>query len=182
MAFRYYDNLLSGSGPALVSEIINNSVAIEPGDAVRTYNAGYVALATEANAIKGIVHAVLDDLGRSLAPERDTQAELGDATIASGVVTVGGDNTTDDAHRALIDISPFSRYSADVTGTIGTTNSSNLPGANIDADDENTIDETTAVRTASGQFYGWGTDPNDSGNIIVSIRESEIFGSTAVYG
>jgi len=182
MAFAYKTNLLGNSHPVLRKVIANNSIAVQPGDAVDCYNAGFARLATAGNAIFGIVHAVVDRYGRGVLPEEDSRVEAGDWTVASGVVTVGSDNTTDDQIALLCDVSQYSIYSADVTGTIGTTNNSDKVGANIDVTDEDDLAETSAVRTISGQFYGWGTDPDDSGNILCSIRESEIFGGTPNYG
>lgn len=177
MAFKLKRGLLGNSSPVLRKVIIDNSDDIAIGDAVKVYNAGDAEKLTAGKPIFGIVHAIVDQYGRSILPQQHTQAEVGDWTVASEVITVGSDNETDDKVAVICDVSLDTIYSGDVTGTIGTTVSSNKPGASIDVDDEDSLDETSATRTGSAQFFSWGTDPDDSGNLLVSIKESERTGT-----
>lgn len=182
MAFAYFDSFIGH--PILIEGLIDDSEEIEPGDAVTAVAKGYVEIAAAGESVLGIVTAIRDSRGRTLLPERDTAAELGDATIASGVLTAGSDNTTDNKHYAIVDVSPFTRWSADFTGTLGTTANSGRGFCFADLTDENDIAESTATRGGTAQFYVWGTntnatnpatDPNSTTKVIVSISESEPF-------
>ena len=180
--FKYKRGLRSNSSPVLVEVIIDNDDAISVGDMVKCYNAGNAEAATAAVPIFGVVHAIVDKYGIGIKPEKATMATVGDATVATGLdgaVTVADDNETVDLIKAVVDISRESIYSGDVTGTIGTTNSSEKLGASINLADKENIDETTATRSGQAQLYGWGTDPDDTGNLLVSIMESERYGGAA---
>jgi len=69
-----------------------------------------------------------------------------------------------------------------VSGTIGTTVDSELPGARLDinsaGNNEDELLESTATRTIStpATHYSHGVDPNDSGNLLVSVNMSEMYG------
>jgi hypothetical protein len=43
----------------------------------------------------------------------------------------------------------------------------------MDLADETQLDESTALRNATGQFYCHGVDPDDSTRILCSIMEHE---------
>lgn len=163
MAFKFKKSLSGNSAPVLVRVIIDNSDVIQLGDAVKVYNAGNAEVAATGNPLAGFVHAVVDKNGLQPAPDSGT----------TDTWTVEADNETDKELAVLIDLSLDSIYSGDVDGTIGTTGTSNKMGCSLDLTDENSIAETSATRIISAQLYGWGTDPDDSGNLLVSIKESE---------
>lgn len=163
MAFKFKKSLTGHAAPVLTRVIIDNSDVIQLGDAVKVYNAGNAEVATAARPIAGFVHAVVSSTGLQPTPDTGT----------TDTWTVASDNETVAQIACLIDMSTDSIYSGDVDGTINTTNSSAKQGASFDLTDENSIAETTALRNSAGQLYGWGTDPDDSGNLLVSIMESE---------
>jgi hypothetical protein len=106
------------------------------------------------------------------------------AGTASGndVRQVTTDATNSDGYYAFVDISKDSVYSAEVSGTLGTTNDSDLPGARLDINSAGAeygqLLETTATRTIGtpANFYSLGKDPNDSTRLMVSLAMSEIEG------
>ncbi|MHA1401844.1 MAG: hypothetical protein ACTSQE_15955 [Candidatus Heimdallarchaeaceae archaeon] len=159
--------------------IIDNSEDLQIGDLVKCIN-GNLEKVTAGDRIFGVVIDIVDKNGASIW---GSTAITGSATITnadnpkSSVVTVASDNETVDLIAAKVDVSPFTIYTADITGTMDTTNSSSKPGALVDATDENDVDETTATRTYTdgGQLYCWGVDPDDSTRMLVNINESEVF-------
>ncbi len=179
MSFSYKKSLRGNSAPVLVSVIIDNSDDIEVGDMVKCYNAGNAEKATAGMPIFGVVHAIVDKYGNSIAPEKQSKAVMGSATESSGVITVASNNETVDKIAVLCDVSVDSIYSATVDGTINTTNSSAKLGAYMDLTDENSVNETTATRSGVANLYGWGTDPENSSNLLVSICESELHAGMA---
>jgi len=179
MSFSYAKTLRGNSAPVLKTVIIDNDDDIAIGDMVKVFNAGNAEKLSAGVAIFGVVHSVVDKYGNSLTPQLTTKATQGSATIASGVVTVASDNETVDKISVQVDVSQESIYSGDVTGTIGTTNSSEKVGAAFNVDSESTIDETSSVRNGQAQLYGWGTDPADSTRLLVSILESELSAGAA---
>lgn len=164
MAFKYHKSLQGAGAPALVRVIIDNSDTITLGDMVRVYNAGDAEVAAAGKPIFGVVHAVVNKAGQRPTPDSGT----------TDTWTVAADNETVAQLAVLVDPSPLSIYSGAQDGTVGTTNSSQKPGAAFDLADEATISETSAVRTGQAQLYGHGVDPNASTRILVSILESEM--------
>lgn len=80
--------------------------------------------------------------------------------------------------EALVDISIKSVYSVPADATIGTTNSSNLPGINIDAASGGlTLSETSAQAAGTtAAFFSYGADPDTTApdnSLLVSIQESQ---------
>lgn len=178
MAFKYHDSLNGNSHPVLVKVIIFDGAAMQPGEMVTTAANGFAEALGAGEAIFGVVHAVVDKYGKGVAPEKDSTASLGTGTLSSGVFTASTANEATDKVAVLVDVDPYSRYSGDVTGTIGTTPTTT--GAYIGtmfevASGGLTITETSGHRSTLQQLYSWGTDPNDSGNLIVNIKESEVF-------
>jgi len=188
MAFRLSRYAVAGTGPSYQTVVIDNSDVIEVGDYVKMRN-GNLEVVTAGDAGSGVVVDVVNSNGLSLAPEQGSIASAGSATISSGVVTVASDNETVDLIAAKIDMSPFAVYSATVTGTINTTATSAKPGAYINTDDENSIDETTATRTigTGGQFVTFPSltpangarDDNDTTRLLVVINEHEFWNNGA---
>lgn len=167
MAFKFKKSLSGNSASVLVRVIIDNSDVVQLGDAVKVYNAGNAEIATAGAPLAGFVHAVVDANGLQPTPDTGT----------TDTWTAAATNETVAQWAVLIDMSLDSIYSGDVDGTIGTTVTSNKMGISVDLTDENSIAETSATRTATAQLYGWGTDPDDSGNLLVSIKESERTGA-----
>lgn len=164
--------------PMIRTVIMDQDEALRIGDSVKWLNGNLEAV--NANAAAGIVIDIVDKNGASIW---GSTAIIGSATLTNkstpnlSVVTVAGDNETIDQIAAKIDISPFTIYSADISGIMNTTLSSNKPGGWVDGSDQRTIDETTHTRTIGngGVFQNHGVDPDDSTRMLVSIHESEIF-------
>ncbi len=124
-----------------------------------------------ATPIKGIVVAIVNADGQPFVKAARTAgtADTPDTTSVTG----------DGTQYVILDTNVNSKYSAQVNGTIGTTNSSGKVGARVDIDSANTdygrVLETTATRTVGtpANFYVHGTDPQDSDRLIVSIALSE---------
>jgi hypothetical protein len=172
-----------GAERNLESVIINNSTTVTVGDVVEAYTNGYLTNGTAAVPIKGVVHAIVEGSANqnksSLPPIQGANVAGTAISPATNAVTTAADNTTTGKYWAIIDTSNHSLYSAEVNGTLGTTNSSNLLGAKIDVDSANSdygrLLETTATRTVGtpANFYSHGVDPQDSTRLIVSIALSE---------
>jgi len=108
-------------------------------------------------------------------------------TAKSSKVTSVATSTTD-TYYGHVDASRFTKFTALVSGTLGTTNESDFAGARIDVDSSNTtydqLLETTATRTIGtpANFYSHGIDPGGpsqalaSANLLVSISMSELEG------
>lgn len=161
--FTYVKSLTGVGAPPLTRVIIDNSDTVQIGDLVKTYNAGNAEVATAARPLAGFVNTITTSGGLSASYDTGT----------ADTFTAASDNETVAQVAVLIDMSIDSIYSGAVDGTIGTTNASGKIGASFDITDENSIAESTALRNAQGQLYGWGTDPNNSARILVSIMESE---------
>ena len=180
MAYVYKKSLLANSGPTLIRFTIQDSETLTIGDLVSIATNGAAMLMDSASAaIAGVVHDIIDNDGNSVF---GSIATLGGATVSGGnTVTVDASNVGGENISVLVDVSKFSIYSALVTGTVGTTTSSNLPGGWINsATTGDRVTETSHTRTVAtgGHLKGWGVDPDDSTRILVSINESEIFDPT----
>ena len=176
MALNYVGSR-NGSGRSITEPIvIKTGDTIAVGDAVVTYTAGIAEVPTAAEPFRGIVVALTDSNGVPLAKGTRAAGSADTSDVSS--------DTGDGTQYVQLDTNVNSIYSAQVNGTIGTTNSSNLQGAGIDIDSANTdygrVLETTAVRAIGTptNFYSYGTDPRDSTRLLVSIALSE---ETSVY-
>lgn len=161
-----------------VVQILGNSITVPIGILVEG-RSGFAVLNTVGHAILGVVVGLIDANGNSVF---GSLAALGGATVSgspsSGSVVTGGSNQTADFIAARIETSKKAIFSADVTGTIGTTTTSNLQGGWINpATGSLTVDETTQTRTiTTGRtLKNWGTDPYDSTRLLVSINSSELW-------
>jgi len=179
MTFDYRGSKNGGATRNLVPVVINDSITVVPGQAVETYSVGYANSTTAAQPMAGIVHSIVRGNAGYL-PEVTAEHTAGAAnTSDKTTVTTAADNTTTKKYAAFIDFSEDSLYSAEVSGTVGTTVDSELRGARIDVDSANTtytrLLETTATRTIGtpAQYYSHGTDPEDATRLIVSLGMSE---------
>ena len=175
-----YKRTIGGVGRKLEKVLLGSSLAFSVGDAVETTTTGVALRATAGKPFLGVIASICDKDG---LPIKSTNPVAGTASgTDTRTKTTGAANTT---IYAMVDVSRDSVYSADVTGTIATTNDSNLRGCRIDIDSAGTefgkVLETTATRTegTEANFYGHGTDPDDSGNLLVSIALHEFNAETA---
>lgn len=170
-----YKRTIGGVGRKLEKVLLGSSLEFNVGDVVETMSTG-VALRGEAGKpILGVIASICDADG---LPIKSTNPVAGTASgTDTRTVTTGAANTT---YYAMVDIGNDTVYSADCNGTVGTTNDSDLRGCRIDIDSSGSsfgqVLETTATRTegTEANFYGHGVDPDDSGNIMVSIALSEL--------
>ena len=176
MAFVLYGTLSPNEGRMLIggttvpqSTIIVASGAMQLGDKVEivadsnTVQTG--AGSTAGNPPLGICVAVCDRNGIAVDPDAGT---LDTFTVSSTNVTDATKNI-----YAVVDISTNTLYTVPLDATAGTTTGSDMMGytfntlsSNGDQLDENTA---TAITTASGEFFSWGIDPNNSSNAIVNM-------------
>lgn len=163
----------------LVTVIVANSQTLSIGQLV-TYRTGFATIdSTAASAIGGVIVDFVDANGNSVF---GSLAALGSATVSgspsSGTLVAGGSNQTVDLISARIETSKKVIFSADVTGTINTTNTSATQGGWANpTTGALTVDETTHTRTITTlrTLKGWGTDPEDSTRLLVSISSSELW-------
>ena len=171
MAFRFVGSLDPHGGPLLRSEIISDSITIAELDSVQV-TSGFIALGTTGSLVFGHVKALIDNDGVSPLTTGIAGSSIGSYI---GTFLTAADNTTVGLYEAQCDISKTTLYSVDPDATIGTTTGSDLLGYHTDIADEITTDENTAA-TTTAQYTIWGVDPADSGNQIVSVYESQVFG------
>lgn len=171
MAFNYVGSR-NGSGQTLTKPVvIKTSEVVAVGDAVETYSTGTVENGIAATPIKGILVAITTATGKPIVNSTHTAGTAHSPDTASV--------TADGTQYGVIDTNINSLYSATVSGTIGTTNSSDKVGARLDVDSANTtygqLLETTATRTVGtpANFYSHGVDPQDSTRLIVSLAIPE---------
>lgn len=175
-----YKRTIGGVGRKLEQVLLGSSLAYAVGDLVETMSTG-VALRGEAGKpVLGVIASICDVDG---LPFKSTNPVAGTASgTDTRSVTTGAANTT---YYAMVDVSNNTVYSADVNGTVGTTVDSELRGCRIDIDSAGSsfgqVLESTATRTegTEANFYCHGVDPDDSGNILVSIALSEFDAETA---
>ena len=190
MPLKYKRSLLANTGPSLQTVIIDNSDVISVGDCVQIRNGNLEVIGVGA-AMAGVVVDIVDKSGNSVSPKLGTLASLGTATrSAAGAVTVAADNETVDQIACKIDVSPFSVWSASVTGTLGATVASK-PGASysIVSGTPGTVDETTGSRTITATKTlisvpslnpaNGALDDDDTTRLLVKIGTSELFDNWA---
>jgi len=175
-----YKRTIGGVGRKLEQVLLGSSLAFAVGDAVETLSTGVALRATAGAPLLGVIASICDADG---LPIKSTNPVAGTASgTDTRSVTTGAANAT---YYAMVDVSNNTIYSADVTGTVGTTVDSELRGCRIDIDSAGSafgkVLETTATRTegTEANFYCHGVDPDDSGNILVSIALSEFDAETA---
>lgn len=173
MTFQLYKQ---HGNPQIVEYIIANSEVITMEDMVLAKTNGFALRLTAGAAVVGVVVGIIDARGNDVF---SPIATLGTATVNSSTrtVTVAADNQTVDQIKVQVNTSKEAIYSATVTGTMNTTSASNTQGGWVNADDEDSVDETTHTRTITAQRHlkGWGFDPNNTARMLVSIRDSEVW-------
>lgn len=157
--------------PVLRSNILANSVTFIESDSVK-FASGFVALGTAGALVLGHIVSIST---KGLVGVGSTGVAGASFGSFVGSFLTSSTNQTVEKNKANVDISKFSLYSAAENATIGTTTGSNLAGYTQDLADARTLNESTAL-TTTGQYMGWGVDPNNSANPIVNIFESQIFG------
>lgn len=167
---------IGGVGQKLLKVKLGNSQTFEVGDVVDTYNSGVADLAGAAQPILGVIVSFVDEQG----------IPLPDSTVAAGSETgvtqrsVTTDASNSDGYYAMVDVSEDAVYSAEVSGTLGTNNDSDLPGCKIDINSAGSeygqVLESTATRAVAttANFYSLGKDPRDSSRLLVKIASSEL--------
>lgn len=171
MAFKLAGSLNPHGGPILRSIIVANSRQVSELDALEV-TSGFATTGTAGTLLLGHAKAIVTNGGVGV----DNTGVAGSATGSFvGTYTFSSTNQTSEKVRVMVDVSKATLYSADPDATIGTTTGSNLLGYHTDLIDEDSTDEDTAT-TGTAQYAIHGTDPLDSGNQIVNIYESVIFG------
>ena len=168
--FTTVGSLEAYGAPVLRREVITNSVVSTVGDSLKVAS-DFIALGTAGAAVFGHLNGHADDAQVGLTSTGVAGAELGSYT---NTYTVASDNQTVAQVAAVCDISKKTLYSADADAALGTTTGSDLSMYHMDLVSEEQLDESTAATTAA-QYLTWGVDPNDSGNAVVSIFESQVF-------
>jgi len=169
--FTKVGSLEAFGAPVLRREVITNSVTSTIGDSLKVAS-GFIALATAGDAVFGHLNGHADAEQVGMTTTGAAGAELGSYT---NTFVTASNNQTVAQITAVCDISKKTLYSADADAALGTTTGSDLPMYHMDLVSEHTLDESTAA-TTSAQYLTHGVDPNDSGNAIVSIFESQVFG------
>lgn len=177
MAFEPRGSIDGQEGRVKVLVQLADSQTVQVGDVIETYSTGKGTLGTADLPVLGVVMDICYANGQVIKKTGPVAGTAYTENVTSQATGTGGE------YYAHVDISKNSLYSAAVSGTLGTTNSSNLRGCWVDVDSGNTeygqVLETTATRTAHsatggmGTFYSHGVDPNDSSRIIVSIANHE---------
>ena len=157
--------------------VIKDSSTLAVGEWCKSYdNAGYVARGTKEVAGTGFVCAIGKGQGQ-LPPVKGDHTAGSTNTSDTTTVTTAADNTTTRLYWALVDESILSVYSAQVNGTLGSTNGSPTVtgqrggGISVDSDGSNwgKVLETTHTRTLGDidNFSVIGVDPDDTSRLLV---------------
>ena len=166
--FKKVGSLDPHGGSILRTEILGNSLSANVGHAVDC-NEGTLRLGTAAALIFGHIDGFTTNAG--MAPT--TNGNSGNFTMWFLTTAT---NASIAKMKAQVDISHYSLYTADPDATVNTTYGSGKLGFHTDIPTGGEFtDEDTAVETTA-QYFIHGLDPDDSGNVIVNIKESEIWG------
>ena len=177
MSFIYFKTS-GGNRQDIHHKKLANSITANVGDVYKSYDqdtnlATYGAAATP---ILGILQEIVDSNYNPIVSSTVTAGTAKSSRVTSQATGTGG------TYYAMIDASRFSKFSATVSGTLGTTNESDYAGARLDVDSSNTsygqLLETTATRTIGtpANFYSHGTDVRNTARLVVSISMSELEG------
>ena len=181
MALKYRYNLFESGGRMLRKFVLDASTDFQVGDVVMAGTGGEgfegeVLTATAGLRLVGVIQAIITKNG--VSPSSD-----GCSGAFIDAYRTPANNETGLQISALVDVSPFSVYSADLDDTIGTTTGSNKAFYYLDLDTgvaNHQLNEAsaTAPSTGSGQFVSHGLDPQDTNNLLVSIHESFLTGDS----
>ena len=182
MSLKFKTSQLGANGIMLRKFVLDASVDWQVGDVVtggtggEGFNGEVVVLATSSLNVVGVIEAIITNAG--VAPSNNG---CGGAFVDQ--YRTAANNETAAQVSALVDVSPFSIYSADLDNTIGTTTGSNRAFYyfNIDSGSANhQLDEASAKApsTGAGQFVSHGVDPEDTNNLLVSINRSFMLNDT----
>lgn len=172
MAFRNKGSLNPHGAPVLRYATLANSITVTENDSMKIDADGFLALGTAGVAVFGHVVGLTKKEGTGLVTDGSAGADVGSF---QGTFATASDNETVDQVKGVCDISQFTLWSAELSGTIGTTTGSDQMGVHFDLTDEDTLDETSST-DSSAQYYSWGQDPEaGTGYAIVNIFESEVF-------
>lgn len=171
-----FKSTIGGVGRKLTKPLLcADSQTLSVGDSVKTdTTSGEIIYGAAALPTLGVIAAFVTADGMPIKqdnPVAGTASGVDARTVATG---------TDGATYVLVDFSNQTVYSAEVSGTIGTTVNSEVIGARMDIDSANTdygrLLETTGTRTLGtpATFYCWGADPEDSTRMLVTIALSEL--------
>ena len=180
---KYRENLLGEGGRILRKVVLDASVDWQVGDVVsggtggEGFNGEVIVTDTASYHVVGVIQAIITDKGVSPSDNGCGGAFVDQYRTAAN-------NETAAKVSALVDISPFSVFSADLDDTIGTTTGSNRAFYyfNVDSGSANhQLDEASAKApsTGNGQFVSHGVDPQDTNNLLVSINRSFLIADTA---
>ena len=180
---KYRENLLGEGGRILRKVVLDASIDWQVGDVVsggtggEGFNGEVIVTDTASYHIIGVIQAIITDKGVSPSDNGCGGAFVDQYKTAAN-------NETAAKVSALVDVSPFSVYSADLDDTIGTTTGSNRAFYyfNVDSGSANhQLDEASAKApsTGNGQFVSHGVDPQDTNNLLVSINRSFLIADTA---
>ena len=165
-------------GRKIVLRELGVSQTFEVGDAIEVYTEGACTLGTAAQPLLGVIVSFADSKGNPL-PKPTLVAGTASGNDVREVTT---DASNSDGYYAFVDISKDTVYSAEISGTLGTTVDSDEPGARLDVNSAGAeygqLLETTATRTIGtpANFYSLGLDPNDSTRLMVTLAMSEMEG------
>lgn len=177
--FQFKYNLAGRTSGIQRSFIIADSATITIGDMVYL-NSGYIAVCPANNPIMGVVVGFTDKDGIDLVSSKLTLTGSGASyTASTKTVVAGSDNTSTDYLRAIIDVDPFSVWSAAPDAAIGTDDESDKVGCYCDlvATAGDQPDESDAG-TGQQQLFIWGVDPENSSNGLYSIAQHQLWGWT----
>ena len=180
---KYKFDLTGSGGRMLRKYVLDASIDWQVGDVVsgatggEGFNGEVLVSDTASYHIVGVIEAIITNAG--VAPSNNG---CGGAFVDQ--YRTAANNETAAQVSALVDISPFSVYSADLDDTIGTTTGSNRAFYyfNIDSGSANhQLDEASAAAPTTGgahQFVSHGLDPEDTNNVLVSINRSFMLNDT----
>ncbi len=168
MPFKKIGSLDPHGGPILRTELLGNSVIAVVGRAVDS-NEGSLQLSTAGALIYGHIDGIVDKYG--ISPT--TNGNSGNFTMFFLTTSTNG---TVAKMKAMCDISKYSLYSVDPDATIDTTVGSGKFGYHTDLVTGGDYTDEDTVVTGTAQYFIHGVDPSDSGNQVVNIKESDVFG------
>ena len=175
MSFDYLKTT-GGNRQDIRHKLLADSITAAVGDVFKSYDqdGNAAAFGAAATPILGILQDITDSNYNPIV-----SATVTPGTAKSSRVTSQATGT-DGTYYGLIDASRFSVYSAEVNGTLGTTNYSDYAGGKIDVDSANSdygrLLETTSTVTIGtpANFRSNGMDSRNTARLKVTIALSEL--------